>query len=54
METELTLTRSHPRGAIAEAETDAKVADKYAHRPGVQRGKGTFDRSGLFWRAVCG
>lgn len=38
METELTLTRSHPRGAIAEAETDAKVAGKYAIDPGGCRG----------------
>ena len=38
METELTLTRSHPAGAIAEAETDAKVAGKYAIDPGGGKG----------------
>ena len=38
METELTLTRSHPAGAIAEAETDAKVAAKYAIDPGGGKG----------------
>ena len=56
METELTLTRSHPRGAIAEAETDAKVAGKYAIDPGGQRGEGRFDRSGRVEsaRRVCG
>lgn len=38
METELTLTRSHPAGAIAEAETDAKAAGKYAIDPGGGKG----------------
>ena len=54
METELTLTRSHPPGAIAEAETDAKAA-KYAVDRG-QRGEGRFDRSGRVEssRRVCG